>query len=133
MKKIISILIIMTIAFPIFASEEIIFTGIPEIKITEDGTQRTPEKISGVKAIEFKCTITKIEDKNYWTTRENLELVPMRSGAYITFVAINGAGYVRIINPEIKNGPMAGEWESYDYMEHLLLGLSTITYFGKSK
>ncbi len=83
--------------------------------------------------MEFKCTITKIEDQYYWTTRENLELIPTRSGAYITFVATNGAGYIKIIDPEIKNDPTSGEWGPYDYMEHLLLGLSTVTYFGKSK
>jgi hypothetical protein len=133
MKKLISIFIIMAIAFPAFASEKIIFTGMPEMKISEDGTRTTTDKIAKTKAIEFKCTITKIKDKYYWTTRENLELVSIRSGAYITFVATNGAGYIRIIDPEIKNGPLAGEGGHYNYMEHLLLGLSTVTYFGESK
>lgn len=133
MKNLISIFIIMVLSLPAFASEEIIFTGMPEIKISEDGTRRTPEKISEANAIKFKCIITKIEDKYYWTTRENLELIPIRSGAYITFVTVNGVGYVRTIDPEIKNGSIAGESRSYDYMEHLLSGLSTITYFGKSE
>jgi len=114
--------------------EEIVFTGIPKIKISEAGIDRVIDKLSGAKAIEFKCTITKIEDKYYWTTRENVEMVPVKSGAFITFVAINGAGYVRIINPDFKKATsfMGETEEKFDYIEHLLIQLKTITYYGNS-
>lgn len=139
MKKIILILILLTIASPLFAKEEIIFTGIPEIKISEGGTNRVPEKLTKEKAIEFKCTITKIDDKYYWTTRENIELIPISIGAFITFWAANGSGYVRIVKPGMKGtvremGSLMGDpEEKYDYVEHLLLGLKSVTYYGKSK
>jgi len=135
MKKIILLLVFSMIAVPLFAQEEIAFTGIPEIKISEGGTNRTPEKLSKTKAMEFKCTITKMDDKYYWTTRENVELIPIQSGAFITFLASNGSGYVRIVNPDMKDAAsfMGDTEEKFDYIEHLLLGLKTITYYGKSK
>ena len=87
-------------------TEEIVFTGIPEIKIRiVNGTQETPEKLSQAKTIEYKCTITKIDNKYYWTTRENVELIPIQSaspGVWATFIAANGSGYVRVIDPEMK-------------------------------
>ena len=134
MKNIFFTLIILAFAFPLFAQEEIIFTGIPETKISEGGTNRTQEKLSKAKAIECKYTITKFEDKYYWTTRENVELTPVSSGAFITFLASNGSGYVRIINPEMKSmASLMGDTEKkFDYIEHLLLGLKTISYYGKS-
>lgn len=115
-------------------TEEIVFTGIPKIKILiENGSQRTPEKLSQAKSIEYKCTITKMDNKYYWATRENVELIPIQSGAYTIFIATNGAGYVRIIDPEAKKILSKKGEQPYDYMEHLLLGLSTISYYGTSK
>lgn len=121
-------------ANPVFAAEEIVFTGIPRIKIfIENGSQGTPEKLSQAESTEYKCTITKLDNKYYWTTRENVELIRHKSGAYTTFVATNGAGYVRIIDPGTKEILFKEGRQPYDYMEHLLLGLSTISYYGTSK
>jgi len=70
MKKIILTLLILTIASSLFAKEEIVLTGMPEIKISEGGANRVPENLTKDKAIKFKCTITKIDDKYYWALRE---------------------------------------------------------------
>ncbi len=139
MKKIVLMLVLILSTSPIFAGESIVFSGIPEIKISEGGLSRIPEKVNKEKAIRYKCTISKIDDKYLWTTRENIELIPVESGAYITFLAVNGSGYVRIIKPVMRNvvkqmGAMAGDpEEKFDYVEHLLLGLKSITYYGISK
>ena len=132
-------LIFLAIAFPLYAKETIIFTGMPEIKISEGGVSRVPEKLDKEKAIKFKCTITKIDDKYYWTSRENIELIPISSGAFITYWTVNGSGYVRVVKPEMSSevkqlGAVAGDPEGQsDYVEHLLLGLKSVTYYGKSK
>ena len=139
MKKIILMLVLTLSASSLFAGELIIFSGIPEIKISEGGLSRIPEKINKEKAMGYKCTISKIGDKYLWTTRENTELIPVENGAYITFLAVNGSGYVRIIKPSKKDvvkqmGAMTGDpEEKFDYVEHLLLGLKSITYYGISK
>jgi hypothetical protein len=126
-------------AVVLFAEELIVFTGVPEIKISEGGVNRVPESLTKDKAIKFKCTITKIDDKYYWTSRENVELIPISSGAFITYWAVNGSGYVRVVKPESKQevrklGAMAEDPEAqFDYVEHLLLGLKSVTYYGNSK
>lgn len=141
MKKAILTLIFLAVTAPLFAKELVIFTGIPEIKISEGGISRVvDENPTKDKAIEFKCIITKIDDKYYWTSRENVELIPIASGAFITYWAVNATGYVRIINPEMKKivakaaiVAMARDpEEKFDYVEHLLLGLKSVTYYGKS-
>jgi hypothetical protein len=139
MRIIILTLFFLMIASPMFANEEIVFTGIPEIKISEGGISRVPETLSKSRALEYKCTITKIDDKYYWTTRENVELIPISRGAFITFWAVEGQGYVRVVRPEMKEevkqpGVMADDPEGkFDYVEHLLLGLKSVTYYGRSK
>jgi hypothetical protein len=91
------------------------------------------------KAVQFKCTITKIGDKYYCTSRENTELFPVSSGAFITFWAANGSGYVRVIKPDMKTEAksmvaVVGDPEAdFDYVEHLLFGLKSVTYFGTTK
>jgi hypothetical protein len=116
-----------------FSSDEVTFTGIPSIKIlNENGKNSSPEKLPQDKAIEYKCSITKKGDKYYWNTRENVELIPAQSGIYTTYMAINGSGYIRIIDPEAKKALFKDEELPYNYMEHLLLGLSTITYYGET-
>jgi hypothetical protein len=138
-KAAILTLVFLTIALPLYAKESIVFTGIPEVKISEGGVSRVPEKLNKEKAIKFKCTITKIDDKYYWTSRENIELIPISRGAFITYWAVNASGYVRVVKPEMRAevkeiGAMAGDPEGqYDYVEHLLLGLKSVTYYGKSK
>ncbi len=135
MKRLLLILIVLFLASPLYAQEEIVFAGIPVVKISEGGNSRTPETLSKSKAIEYKCTITKMGGKYYWTTRENVELVPISSGAFITYWAANGSGYIRIVAPELKEVvSIMGETEKkFDYVEHLLIGLKSITYYGNNK
>ena len=139
MKKVIMTLIFLIVSVPLYAKEMIIFTGIPEMKISEGGVNRVLDNLNKENAIKFKCTITKIDDKYYWTSRENIELIPISSGAFITYWAVNGSGYVRVVKPGMKEevkqlGALASDPEGqYDYVEHLLLGLKSVTYYGQSK
>ncbi|MBA4374111.1 MAG: hypothetical protein C0402_14775 [Thermodesulfovibrio sp.] len=138
MRKIILSVIFLMVAFPLYAEGAVIFTGNPEIKISEGGVARLPQNLNKEKASNFKCTITKVDDKYYWASRDNIELIPFSSGAFITYWAVNGSGYVRIVKPEMKKeikfGAVAGDpEEKFDYVEHLLLGLKSITYYGQMK
>lgn len=44
-------------------NEEIVFSGIPAVKISEGGVSRVVEDLNGAKASEAECTIAKIGDK----------------------------------------------------------------------
>jgi len=116
-------------------TEEIVFSGIPVLKISEGGIDRVVENIKEDQASGLKCTITKIGEKYFWTTRNNVELIPIQSGAFLTFIATSGAGYVRIILSEQKAAAalMDETAKKYDYVEHMLIGLKSVTYFGKSR
>ena len=59
-------------------------------------------------------------------------MVRIESGAFITFVAVDGGGYVRMIAPgEKKMVSLIGDTEAkFDYVEHLLTGLKSVTYYG---
>lgn len=122
---------------PVYALdiEEVIFSGIPVVKISEGGTSRVVEDLKNAKATEAECVIVKIGDKYLWNTRNNVEMARIQSGAFITFVAISGAGYVRIIPPDFKEAAslMYETEKKYDYVEHMLIGLKSVTYYGNSR
>lgn len=111
------------------------FTGIPSFKVTEGGIERNAEKIEQAKALSVACIVKEIDGKFFWVSRENKQLVKIDTrGAFLIFLAIDGSGYIRIIKPELKDAAslMSTTEKTFDYLEHILLGLRTITYYGKS-
>ena len=109
-----------------------IFKGRPSVKISEGGIDRTPEQVARDRAINLECVISQIGSSYYWASRENLQLSRIDSGGFVTYVATNGAGYVRVVKPEAKAAAalMSGTEERFDYVEHALIGLRSITYYG---
>ena len=132
-KNYIRLLFILIIGFSgsLIAESVTVFKGYPAIKIIERGSSRDANEVLVAKAPDLACVISNIDGKFYWASRENVEVFPMVSGAFTTYLAINGSGYVRVSNLEFRAGlKTAGEGE-HDYVEHLLLGLNSITSYGR--
>ena len=134
-KKIVLVLSLLGVFWvPVSAQniEEVVFSGTPVVKISEGGISRVVEDLKESKATEAECVIAQIGDKYFWKTRNNVEMIRMQSGAFVTFVAISGVGYVRIIPADFKKAAslMDETEKKYDYVEHMLIGLKSVTYFG---
>lgn len=110
------------------------FTGIPSVKITEGGIERNAEKVEQSKASSVACIVKEIDGKFFWETRGNKPLVKIDSGAFVIFLAVDGSGYIRLIKPSLKEAAsvMSNTEKNYDYVEHLILGLRSVTYYGKT-
>jgi hypothetical protein len=121
-------------ASSVFAESKTVFSGVPIFKISEGGVDRVPEEIDRKKKDNLKCIISKINDKYYWASRENTLMVRVESGAFITFLAVNGSGYVRVVPTEMKQvvSLMSDTESKFDYVEHILIGLRSVTYYGSS-
>jgi hypothetical protein len=116
-----------------------VFHGRPIVKVQETGLDRSAETLTSAKAAGFECVISRIGDAYYWASRENVVLSLRESDGYLTFVADNGSGYIKIVKPEMKAAlrqRFAAEQLStipehtFDYIEHLHVGLSTLSYYG---
>lgn len=124
--------------FSLFANfcnaQSFLFTGIPSTKVTESGIERNAEKIEQSKALSVACVVKEIDGKFFWETRGNKALLKIDSGAFITFFAVDGSGYIRVIKPSLKDAAsvMSNTEKNFDYVEHLTLGLRSVTYYGKS-
>ena len=115
-------------------SQSLSFTGIPSVKVSEGGIERNAEKIEQSKALSVACIVKEIDGKFYWETRGNKPLLRTESNAFTTFLAADGSGYIRIIKPSAKDAlsVMSNTEKNFDYVEHLTLGLRSVTYYGKS-
>lgn len=109
-----------------------VFKGVPNLKISEGGVERTPEPLANAVAVNLACVVSRIGDEYFWASRENVPLVMIESGAFITYLAVNGSGYVRVTKPELKAAvrQAGGAEAAFDYVEHLLIGLKSVTYYG---
>ncbi len=102
------------------------------MKISEGGVERTPESLARAVAVNLQC----VGDNYYWASRENKEMVKIELGAFATYIALDGSGYVRVILPGMKAAIALAEGatgEKFDYVEHLLVGLRSVTYYGASQ
>jgi hypothetical protein len=91
------------------------------------------EFIKEVNANRLTTYFTQVDGKFIWTSRENKPLVKIDTGgAFLMFLAVDGSGYIRLIKPNFKNAAsvMSSTEKSFDYIEHLLMGLRTVTYYG---
>ena len=46
------------------------FSGMPSVKISEGGLERSPEDVPRNKAVNLVCVISEIGGRFYWATRE---------------------------------------------------------------
>ena len=108
------------------------FKGRPSLKISEGGVERLPEQIASDRAVNLECVISQIGNSFYWASRENAQLKRIDSGGFLTFIAVNGSGYVRVVKREAKAAAslMSPTEARFDYVEHVVLGLRSITYYG---
>lgn len=114
-------------------AQAIVFTGMPSVKVTEAGVERVVNEVDRVAATGLSCVITELNGNFYWKSRGNKHMLKIDAGAFVTFIAVDGAGYVRIIKTGFKEAvvmAMTQTEKKFDYVEHLTTGLRSITYFG---
>lgn len=129
------ILLMLSLSADPSAQSQTVFAGVPSMKISEGGTERLPVTLTRLQAANVHCVISKIGDDYYWASRENKPLVLIEGTAFNTFVAADGSGYIRVILPHMKKSAslMGGAEAAFDYVEHLLIGLSSVTYYGETR
>jgi hypothetical protein len=134
--KLLLVLLILTSSTEGFAQQvTTVFRGRPEIKISEAGSTRVVNELAANEGENLEVVISRIGDDYYWASRENVPMLRIDSGGFMIFLAATGAGYVKAVNPEMK-GPaamMSDTERNFDYIEHMSLGLRSVTYYGKTR
>ncbi len=117
------------------AAPKIIFSGSPINKSVNSGLEVQSGEVPTAEKNKYKLVITEEDGKYFWTTRDNNELTRIvnNTGMYVTYVAKNGSGFIRVQDPS-ATATLHDKIPAYqyDYMEVLLQGLIIITYFGSA-
>jgi hypothetical protein len=117
------------------AAADLEFEGLPLVKIEviEGASQTQP--IPRQRAREYSVRIERTGSGYVWASRNNVPLVKIESGAYVTYVATNGAGYIRVLDPAMRKAilslPAEQREKEFTYMEHMVNRLGSLTYFGR--
>lgn len=123
MKKMSLLGLIYFVCIPLacFAGQEIVvLKGTPIIQNKSSFEDAVNFQLSESQQAESRLIITRRGTKYYWTSRQDRELTRHESGVYSIFLETKGAGYVKAMKSADK----------VLYMEHMGLGLETITYWG---
>lgn len=121
------------------AAPRTVFRGTPQFAINEFGFMREAAPVDQAKASLVELVISEIDGKYYWASRENREVIKIEGGepkgSIVTYVALDGSGYIRIVTSPQWKAKLRTRFPDYDldYTEHLLQGLGSYTYFGIEK
>jgi hypothetical protein len=114
---------------------EVVFEGYPVKKIEMTEQTTASYDVPKSKASEYRVVIEREGENYYWRSRENLQLVRTQSGVYVTYLAANGSGYIRVLNDAMREMYKLltdeEKQNNYLYMEHLVHRLGSITYYGR--
>lgn len=112
----------------------VVFEGRPIRKVESSFSATVPSTLSSEDAFKYAVRIVERNRRYYWASRDMRELQRFEAGSYITFVAVDGSGYVRIGSPMLLDLrdrlPADQRRAEIGYVEHLLIRFGSITYYG---
>lgn len=116
------------------AETKLVFAGKPLVRVQDAGVDRNSSDVTPAQAKEFEALITQDGEDFFWASRENKLLLCLENENFITYVAIDGVGYIKIAKPHtIKLMKQQLPDYPFTYIEHMTAGLTTYTYFGVAK
>lgn len=117
------------------AAQQIEFEGTPFKRVQNSFENRQTFDLDADERGEFSVRIVQEGENYFWATRDNTPMVKVESGIYVTYIAANGSGFVRTLNETARDAflqaPDNNIIGQITYIEHLLLGLESITYYGR--
>lgn len=114
-------------ALSLQAEDTVVFEGYPVSRVSSNAEMTEREELNAAQMKEFRVLIVKRDDKYFWVSRENKELIYVTSGAAHWFIAPT-SGYIKIIDPQLFD-PEADKAPLL-YVEHMGLLSHMITYWG---
>tara|TARA_R110002020_G_scaffold447188_1_gene659534 strand:+ start:604 stop:993 length:390 start_codon:yes stop_codon:yes gene_type:complete len=124
--KHLTLLTLLAFAAPFGWGEEV-FVGKPIAWVVMSGDKVHRTVLTGSKQSEFQSVVVKMDGRYFWQSREMKELERHERGRFVTFLATDGTGYIKIDSSVALDSSTS---QRTAYIEHLLLGLNTSTYQG---
>lgn len=114
--------------------ERVAFEGRPVLQLQSGFLATVRRDLSEDQGFEYQVRIIERNGRYFWATRQMIELARSEGGSYTTYVALNGAGYIRVGSPlllDLRDRlPAEDRQREIGYVEHLLTQLESVTYYG---
>ena len=125
-KSIFTVLILIFGFNQITLSEEIVdvIKAEPTAKYQVSSEEASKIRLSKSESEKNTVWIVKKSGEYYWKSRENRKLNHVSGGLYHYFIDPQGGGYVKVEQ---------GFDGKVEFLEHVGVGMTTFTYFGKAK
>ena len=127
-------LLILLLASSLSAQEKRELTGVPTLKVDEGVADRSEAILAADVALNLRCRIVQRNGKYFWASRRNVEMLRLEDTfGIVTYVALDGSGYVRLLTAAMKAryAQTSAVYRDFDYAEQIFAGLGSITYFGR--
>ena len=114
----------------------VVFEGRPIRKVESSLDGTIESTLAPDDAFKYSVRIVERQGKYFWASRDMRELRRHESAtsAYITFMAVDGTGYIRTHIPmmlDLRDQlPEQQRLKEIGYTEHLLIQFASITYYG---
>lgn len=123
MRLVASLIVVSLLALASQLLAQPVLVGVPDTRVSASPDQSAEQVLDEVARSQNVVVIERCGGDFCWATRGDDLMVRRTSGIYDIYVSVGGAGYVKVQNPIGEDDPVL-------FLEHVHLGLSTITYFG---
>ncbi len=131
MRYLVPFALVFVLASPGLA--QTVLSARPTVKVESNAASTQRFQLSDAEQEEFRVVITTRDGRYYWISREGRELMHHRSGVFHYFIDPTGGGYVKVVDTDLLPESLRDPGPRVQYLEHVTLGLGTITYWGASE
>lgn len=113
-------------------AQELVLSGTPSkmIEIDQFGGRSTHSEFP-----KTELRITKEGDHYFWASRGDIPLAVTSSGIYMTYIAVDGSGYIRTVNETARERFIQESPDSivgrYTYVEHISQDMTSTIIYGR--
>lgn len=113
--------------------ERVVFRATPTSVSNESADDATHGVLADSDGADAMLLIVEREGRYFWASREDRELVRIRSGVFDLYIDPRGGGYIKVLDQRLMAPDYLYEGPPVQYYEHLTLGLGTFTYWGDAE
>ncbi len=128
MRYLVPFALVFVLATPGLA--QTVLSARPTVKVESNAASTERVQLSDAEQEQFRLVIKTRDGRYYWMSREGREVIHHASGAFHYFIDPTGSGYVKVFDTGLVPEFLRDPGPRVQYLEHVTLGLGTITYWG---
>jgi hypothetical protein len=114
------------------AQERVVLRARPVSRVISEAASAKRSELPVAERDQNQLLTVERDGRYFWASREDRELQHVFSGIYHLYIDPRGGGYVKILDQRHLTPGFKVVGPDIQYLEHVALGLTTLTYWGSS-